>query len=290
MKDLRMLKERLNINMVEFVDDHFFTNKRRAFELLPEMKRIGISTYNIGIRADHIDDELFRNLVDCKCRSIYCGFESENRRVLEVLNKEITKEDIENALAVNAKYPIKISAQFILGIPTHTRKEIIKTVRYGLKLAKLYPNLTLTMVPYMPLPATKLYYEAIKEGYTPPRTIEEYRDFGTPSISKSNIPMSWLPWATKGDKETLKSVLPMSVYLVRTRPHPSEFWLIRAIKKPFFRIAYWRLYNLNFNCLIDYYIFNLVYTAMFNLARLLLRQPRLRKLITRFEVISAERA
>ena len=279
MKDLKMLKERLNINMVEFVDDHFFTNKKRAFALLSQMKQIGISTYNIGVRADHIDDELFRKLVDCKCRSIYCGFESENQRVLEVLNKEITKEDIDNALAVNAKYPTTISAQFMLGIPTHTKKEIIGSVRYGLKLMELYPNLILTTVAYVPLPGTRLYHKATEEGYVPPRRIEEYEDFGQRSISKSDLPMSWLPWATKGDKETLKSVLPMSVYLVRTRPRPSEFWVIRAIKKPFFKIAYWRLYHLNFHCLIDYHIFNLCYAALSNLARSLLRQPRLRGLL-----------
>jgi anaerobic magnesium-protoporphyrin IX monomethyl ester cyclase len=285
MKDIEMLKQQLDIDMVEFVDDHFFTNKKRSFEILSRMKQIGVSTYNIGIRADHVDDELFRNLVDCKCRSIYCGFESENERVLEVLNKEITKENIDNVLAVNTKYPVKVSAQFMLGIPTHTKKEIICSVRYGLKLMELYPNLIWTTVAYVPLPGTRLYHKAIEEGYVPPKRIEEYKDFGQPSISKYKLPISWLPWATKRDKETLKFVLPMSAYLIKTRLSPSWPWVIRTMIKPFFKIAYWRMYNLNFHCLIDYHIFNLCYAALSALVRPLLKQPRLRGFIARFIVI-----
>jgi radical SAM superfamily enzyme YgiQ (UPF0313 family) len=282
MRDLKMLKERLNINMIEFVDDHFFTNKKRAFELLSQMKQIGVRTYNIGIRATFIDDELCKKLVEYDCRSIYCGFESENARVLKLLNKEIGKEDIENALAATAKYPVSVSAQFILGIPTHTRKEIINSVRYGLNLMRLYPHLALTMVAYMPLPATNLYYKAIEKGYIPPTRLEEYEDFGQPSISKSKLPISWLPWATKEDKETLKFVLPMSAYLVTVCPRPSESRVIRSIKKLFFRIAYWRLYHLNFKYPIDCYVF-IFCVALFNFGSSLLNLAPFKWFVTRFK-------
>jgi radical SAM superfamily enzyme YgiQ (UPF0313 family) len=253
---MKMLREK-GVDIIQFTDDNFFGNKKRAYEILRGMKEIGIAATNLDVRASDVDDELMMTLSECECNSVFVGLESENERVLDFMKKKIRKEDFMNALSIAEKWGITVSAQMIIGIPTHTKKEILDTVKYSLHMLRNYPHCNVLMVPYLPLPGTSMFQQVIQEGYTPPDNLEEYDNFGTPTgyLKKSASDMSWLQWATERDKQKLRLVAPMSTYSLFVRPLPRDKFPIRTVKDILFKIACFRLRHLFFSRLLDYHFY-----------------------------------
>lgn len=255
LRDMRMLRGKYAVDIVQFTDDNFFANKRRAYEILRGMKEIGIVATNLDMRATDVDDELMMTLAECECKAVFVGLESENKRVLDSMKKKIQKEDFLNALNIAEKWGITVSTQMIIGIPTHTKQEILDTVKYSIHVLRNYPHCNLIIVPYLPLPGTAMFQEVIQEGYVPPENFGDYDDFGTPTgyLKKSASDMSWLSWATESDKEKLRLIAPISTQLVFVRPMPTDRFPIRMIKGLLFGIACFRLRHLFFSHLLDYH-------------------------------------
>jgi radical SAM superfamily enzyme YgiQ (UPF0313 family) len=253
LKDMRMLKEKYKIDIIQFTDDNFFANKKRAYEILKGMKEIGIVATNLDVRATDVDEELMTTLSECGCDSIFIGLESENERVLNYMKKKIKKEDFENALRIADKYNVTVTAQMIIGIPTHTKQEILDTIKYTLHILRNYPNCDLISFPYLPLPGTVMFHDAVEQGYIPPENLEEYDGFGNPTgyLKKSSSSMSWLYWATKQDKEKLRLIAPISTHALFVRPVNGDRFPIRTVKRLLFRIACFRLKHLFFTGKLD---------------------------------------
>ena len=258
LRDMKMLREKYGVDVIQFTDDNFFANKRRAIELLRDLKKIGITATNLDIRATDVDEEIVKTLAECDCKSIYVGLESENETVLKFMKKKIRKEDFLKALNISRKWGITIATQMIIGIPTHTREEILGTIGYSIQLLREFPHCSLIIVPYLPLPGTVMFQKAIEDGYTPFSKIESFDGFGTPTgyLKGSSSDMSWLKWATKQDIKKLRAIAPMSTYALLARPSPKDSFLIRKMKSLFFEIACFRLTHLFFWFPLDYYLFN----------------------------------
>ncbi|MHA2135980.1 MAG: B12-binding domain-containing radical SAM protein [Candidatus Thorarchaeota archaeon] len=255
LKDMEMLREKYKVDIVQFTDDNFFGNKKRAFDILRGMKKLGMTTTDLDVRATDVDEELMKTLVECDCRSVFVGLESENERVLKYMKKKIRKEDFMKALSIAEKFGIKVSTQMIIGIPTHTRKEIMDTIDFSVDMLKYHPTCNLILVPYLPLPGTVMFREAMCNGHIPPTNIEEYDNFGTPTgyLKPSASSMSWLHWATDQDREKLRLVAPISTQALFVRPTLKDKFPVRTVKKILFRIACFRLSQLFFSGVLDYH-------------------------------------
>jgi radical SAM superfamily enzyme YgiQ (UPF0313 family) len=254
LRDMRMLKDK-GVDIVQFTDDNFFGNKKRAFDILRGMKELGMTTTDLDVRATDVDEELMKTLVECDCRSVFVGLESENERVLNYMKKKIRKEDFMKALSIAEKFGIKVSTQMIIGIPTHTRKEIMDTIDFSVDMLKYHPTCNLILVPYLPLPGTVMFREAMCNGHIPPTNIEEYDNFGTPTgyLKPSASSMSWLHWATDQDREKLRLVAPISTQALFVRPTLRDRFPVRTVKNILFRIACFRLSRLFFSGVLDYH-------------------------------------
>lgn len=257
LRDMKMLREKYGVDVIQFTDDNFFANKKRAFGILRDLKKIGIVSTNLDVRATDVDEELMKILAECDAKSVYVGLESENERVLKFMEKKIKKEDFVNALNVSRKLGITVATQMIIGIPTHTKEEILDTIRYSIELLRRFPHCSLIIVTYLPLPGTIMFQKAIEEGYTPPREIEGYGGFGVPTgyLKESSSDMSWLKWPTKQEIKKLRIIAPMSNYALLARPSPKDSFLVKMAKSVFFGIASFRLTHLFFWFPLDYYLF-----------------------------------
>jgi radical SAM superfamily enzyme YgiQ (UPF0313 family) len=255
LRDLEMLKHKYKVDIIQFTDDNFFGNKKRAYEILRGMKEIGIVATNLDVRATDVDEELMKTLSECECNSIFVGLESENERVLKYMKKKIRKEDFQNVLTIAEKWGITVSTQMIIGIPTHTKQEIMDTIDFSVSLLRKEPNCNLILVPYLPLPGTAMYQEAMCNGHIPPVDIEDYDNFGTPTgyLKKSASDMSWLPWASDQDKEKLRLIAPISTQSLFVRPLLTDRFPIRTMKDILFRLACFRLKHLFFSRPLDYH-------------------------------------
>lgn len=228
--EIKNLKERYGVDGIRFYDDNFFANKKRAIEIL-EATDI---PWEGQLRIGYITDELARKIRDTKCQGICFGFESGNDRILELVNKDQTVEDIIRGTSIMEKYPeVRVSGCFILANPTETRQEIRNTINLCLKLLKIHPRMGFSLGVFLPFPGVPLYDFLLEEGFVPPRNTE-----GWEIINRTNEEMevTWLPWVTRKDRRDFARASRYAQLL------PLGYLKIPVIN----RIAYWRLERYNF--------------------------------------------
>ena len=168
--EVEKLKSEHNIDGIRFLDDNFFVNKRRAFEIT---KRINLP-YFAEARIDYIDEAFCKNLQETNCAEILLGIESGSDRILKLMNKDFSASNTLDAIKNLAKYRIIPSGSIILGYPTETKKEYLVTMKLVTQLLEIYRRISFTTGLYLPYPGTPSYQLAIKHGFNPPKRTEDW--------------------------------------------------------------------------------------------------------------------
>ncbi len=230
LNELQNLKERYGVDGVRFYDDNLFGRKQRALEILEKMDLPWEGEFRVG----YINDELARKLAETKCQGICFGIESGNDRILKLINKGQSVEDIVRGVEVMANYPqIRFSATLILANPTETRQEVINTVNTCLKLWRLHPRIQVSLGTFLPFPGVPLYDEVIKSGYLPPQRTEDWEVLNR-TYRKRDLP--WAPWVTDKDQEDFIRATRYALLLS-----------LGNLRVPLInKIPYWRLAHYNF--------------------------------------------
>ena len=152
---------RMGINTFLFYDDSFTINKKRVIEICEKIveRQLKIN-WNIRTRVDVVDEELIRHLSMAGCKGIHYGVESGTEKILKILRKDITIEQILKAFYLTAKYKIATLAYFMIGNPTETLEDIKATFQLMRKLRPDYAHITVLI----PFPGTKIYLDGQKQG------------------------------------------------------------------------------------------------------------------------------
>ncbi len=152
---------KLGIEEILVYDDTFTVNRERVLAICDEIKKRNLKIdWDIRARVDTVDEEVLRRLREAGCQRIHFGVEAGTDRILKVLNKGITIEQVKRAFAWCHKLGIETLAYFMIGAPSETEEEIEASI----KLAKeLRPNFVHTTI-LTPYPATALYHRALAEG------------------------------------------------------------------------------------------------------------------------------
>src|SRR4030042_5469689 len=87
------------------------------------------------------------------CQRIHYGVEAGTAKILEVLRKGITLEQVKNAFEITKRVGIKTAGYFMIGSPKETENDILETIKFMKKLNPDYVHVTITT----PFPATDLY-------------------------------------------------------------------------------------------------------------------------------------
>lgn len=170
-EEIEYYLKKYHINQFMIIDDNFAVNKKRTMDLCDEFIRRGYpKKFNwwAEARVDCLDEELIVKMKEAGCSIISLGIESGNQRLLNMIQKGITLENIEETLKLLRKYKIKSRASVILGLPTETKEESLKTIKF------VY-NLPLDQVRFSiatPFPGTKLWDIAVEEGKISPEHID----------------------------------------------------------------------------------------------------------------------
>ena len=82
-------------------------------------------------RADIIvkHEDMVARMAETGLRGYFIGFESGNNRVLNFIRKGTTVEQNLEAARICRKYDVKIWANYMMGLPTETKEEVMDTVR-----------------------------------------------------------------------------------------------------------------------------------------------------------------
>lgn len=142
---------------IDFIDDHLLFDKKRVIEFCEGIEKLNINDLNLsvgnGIRADGVDKEILTYMKRAGFKGLSMGVEASNNRMLKLIKKGETIEQIENAIKLATDMGFDVSLFFIVGQPHETEKE----VRESFKLALKYPVNNVSFYNPVPFPGTELY-------------------------------------------------------------------------------------------------------------------------------------
>ena len=182
-------------------EDEFFINPKRVREICKGILirgfKIKWSSFCRFDNFEKIDDETLLIMEKSGCRHLNFGAESGSRRILdEVIQKDITIEQIVKATERLRSSNITQGVSFISGFPTETAADLEKSFELIDRLKCINPDkLTINGIYlYTPYPGTPLFdLITRKYGFKSPGSLEEwtsygiYRDVGIFWHSKSYI-------------------------------------------------------------------------------------------------------
>lgn len=158
-KEIQHLIDDYGINDFFITDDTFTCDKKWLLDFLKRIKPLNV-TWRCFSRVDAIYDDIIDKMIESGCRHIKLGIESGSQRILDMINKGITVEEVLRANNILKEKNVEWSAYFIIGFPTETVEEIRETQ----KLIQRLSASSITVNVYTPLPKNRLCNE--KADYT----------------------------------------------------------------------------------------------------------------------------
>ncbi len=190
LRELQELKETYGVEEVQFQDDNFTLNKKRALEICQGMRDRKLNLHwstPQGIALWAIDEEIIDSMSMSGCHYAAAAIESGNQRVLrEVINKPLKLDKVPSLCKHFKKRGITLSAFFVVGFPDETLDEIRETFDFASKC-----NLDLANFVFAtPLPGSPLWKQAEEENlFAENFSLKDVR-FDVPSLRSKNWEIS----------------------------------------------------------------------------------------------------
>lgn len=251
-KRVKYIKENFGINHLIIHDDSFFANRDVNIAFLEGIKGLNLTWETEGANAcliDKMDEDYIKLLKESGCVKLYIALDSASPRLLKILNKPTSTEQI---LCVNRKLRdtgIIAVYNFIVGIPTETDEDIKTNIRFAFRLLEENPNAFISGFFSLTIFAgTSLYEEAEKTGKMP-KSLEEW---GTVQFDYTNS-----PWIEDKQRDKLRFIY----FLTRFMDDKYKIW-VRPAFFPFFSIykhfARFRLKHFWFHMPIELKAYNIM--------------------------------
>lgn len=140
-----------------FDDDNFNMVRERVFEVCDLIEKRGLKGLFLrcsnGIRADRVDREMLTRMRQVGFHYIAFGVDAGNNRMLEIVKKGETIEDIETAIREACALNYDVKLLFVVGTPYETREDVEDKVR----LSRKYPIQEVHFYNIIPYPGTELF-------------------------------------------------------------------------------------------------------------------------------------
>jgi radical SAM superfamily enzyme YgiQ (UPF0313 family) len=148
-------------------------------------------------------------------RVVQPGLETGSPRILAMIKKQETLEDFHAANRRLAGTTIRSTYNFMMGYPTETDDDLVATVDLALRLLEENKNASISgFYVFVPYPGSELFDLAVKDGFTPPETLEGWSVFNrqhldTPWIQDRKAKLEMLLYSSKFiDGQRLKQSFP----------------------------------------------------------------------------------
>jgi radical SAM superfamily enzyme YgiQ (UPF0313 family) len=135
-------------------DDTFTLKEERLYEICDEFARKKV-TWNCNARVWPMSRKMLRAMAASGCTGITFGVESGSPRILELIKKNVTVPQIEDAFRWAKEAGVKlVEADVIIGShPSETKSDIEMTKRL---LSRIAPDIVMISI-IVPYPGTEIY-------------------------------------------------------------------------------------------------------------------------------------
>ncbi len=180
--ELQYVTEKFPSRKVRFWDENFFNNPRRSTEIMEGIIARGITAdWETTVRADYftkvIDDKYLALIKKSGCYKFSFGAESGSPRILRMLKKDVTAEELVLSARKSREYGITPEYSFMIGMPNEERADMLMTLDLIYRLYEANPEAELIgPQPYRPYPGSPLDNECEAWGWSPPTSLQAWAD------------------------------------------------------------------------------------------------------------------
>lgn len=119
------------VNSIYFVDDNLLCSSFHAEGICKEIIRRKVKVNWVAqVRVDKLHSDLLHLMEKAGCTTLCVGVESGSDRVLELLNKGISKRELFNGLKLIKQSSIDLVAFIMIGNPTESYEEVQETLAF----------------------------------------------------------------------------------------------------------------------------------------------------------------
>jgi radical SAM superfamily enzyme YgiQ (UPF0313 family) len=160
-EEIRLLHDKFDIKNIEFVDDTFTLDQKRAERICDEIVREGLDiSWGASSRVDTLSRSLVEKMRRAGCWILFLGIESGCQKILDAIGKRITVEQARKAVKIVKEAGIQVLGSFIIGFLQDTIETINETIRFAKTLNLDYAEFSI-LTPY---PGTPIYEHAKKNN------------------------------------------------------------------------------------------------------------------------------
>ncbi|MFH1031504.1 MAG: radical SAM protein [Chloroflexota bacterium] len=160
-EEMEFLEERYGFNGFFFHDDTFVLDKKRVLQFCDVLNEKQLRViWGCNGRVNLMTKELLGAMYQAGCREIAYGIESGSQKMLDLLKKNITLEQVRNAVKWTKEAGISTNGYFMIGLPGETKEDIRQTIAFAEELDLNFYGFSL----FTPLPGTELFQFAVDKG------------------------------------------------------------------------------------------------------------------------------
>lgn len=241
--ELLKLKE-LGVHKLTFYDDTFLAGKKDLMvNILDLLKEIDFK-WIANVRINTFNPELIRKFKESGCVYLFFGVESPDDAVLKYIRKGQNRRMIDEGINVASQGNIPTLYSLMIGLPNETEEQMNRTLDFADEIRRRHPGAEVPIQPYVPLPGTLLYEEALKAGFKPPAHLEGWKNFTNDEVRN--------PWIKN---PTLLNAIYINSFLAfRYDRFLKNFWS-RLIFGPLHKLSLWRWEHRNYSFFVELYMY-----------------------------------
>ncbi len=136
--ELHELRTRYRLDAFMLEDDTFIAHHDWAMEFARGLRDSGLDfKWGCNVRADLVvkHPDLMAEMARSGLVQVNMGIESGTQRILDdIYDKRIAVEQVREAVEIAKKLGLRVGGYFMLGAPTETRAEVLRTIEYASRL------------------------------------------------------------------------------------------------------------------------------------------------------------
>jgi radical SAM superfamily enzyme YgiQ (UPF0313 family) len=160
--EIKYIRDKYGINDFLFWSENAISNREQMYDISQRLitEAPGIKWVCNG-RVDMVDEDLLKIMKKSGCWMIGYGIEAGTQRVLDLMRKKVTINDMENAVRITKKMGIEVTGHVIVGYPGETREDVLETMKFAERLDFDY----IQVYCCVPFPGSDIYAQAYQKGF-----------------------------------------------------------------------------------------------------------------------------
>lgn len=204
--EINYLHKEYKIKEINFWDDNFTLDKSRVEEFCRSLRALGkdiIWWCPNGVHLNTLDKGLLTEMKKSGCYAIAFGVESGSERIQRDMKKKLSFDKLKEMVKFSYSIGFRTQGFFIIGYPTESEEDILKTI----ELSHSLPFLRASFCLFQPIVGSEIYQNLIEN-----KLIDEGENTVTTcDYSKTSIPTKYIKDTSRIKKLQKRAIL--SFYL-----------------------------------------------------------------------------